>query len=85
MSPHIRGASEPEVRQPRPYGYAMRSCSLSFADVVRYLDAPVLALRALKSDPVVGVPAVVAARLDGADSGWRTSGRYGVVQFAGGG
>ena len=48
--------------------------------VVDYFPCPLLALRTLKSDPVVGLPAGVAERLDSLDDQWRVNGRRGVVQ-----
>jgi hypothetical protein len=48
----------------------------AFADRVAYFPSPVLALRTLKSDVIVGLSAVPQ------EPGWRTSGRYAVIQFA---
>jgi hypothetical protein len=45
-----------------------------FAEVTAYFPAPVVALRTLKSDVVVGLAATPA------EPGWRTSGRYAVIQ-----
>jgi hypothetical protein len=55
----------------------------TFADRVGYFPCPVAALRTLKSDVVVGLDQATAGRLDRDDPGWRTSGRYAVVQFRG--
>lgn len=52
-----------------------------FADVTGYFPAPLLALRTLKSDLVVGLPPGLAERLDAADSHWRSNGRRGLIQF----
>ncbi|MCY3780700.1 MAG: ARMT1-like domain-containing protein [Chloroflexi bacterium] len=53
-----------------------------FADVLSYLDVPVLCLRTLKSDPVVGLPrAETAAQLDRDDPQWRVNGKRGLAQF----
>ena len=52
-----------------------------FAGVLRYLEAPVLCLRTLKSDPVIGLPADVAPQLDRADPEWRVNGKRGLIQF----
>jgi hypothetical protein len=51
-----------------------------FADATAYLPAPVGVLRTLKSDVVAGLPADVVHRLETTEPGWRTSGRYAVVQ-----
>lgn len=53
-----------------------------FSDVVNYLDAPVLCLRTLKSDPVAGLPSARAAeQLDRIDPDWRVNGKRGLIQF----
>ena len=55
-----------------------------FREVVDYLDAPLLCLRTLKSDPVVGLPTAETARqLDGIDPDWRVNGKRGLIQFKG--
>lgn len=43
---------------------------------------PLLALRTLKSDTLVGVDPETIDRLDEEEPNWRTKGTYGVVQFA---
>ncbi len=52
-----------------------------FAAVTAYFPAPLLALRTLKSDPVVGLAPGQGERLDAESPGWRTNGRRGVMQF----
>lgn len=52
----------------------------AFASATSYFPAPVAALRTLKSDVLVGVDDALAQVLDASDSGWRTSGRYAVIQ-----
>ena len=52
-----------------------------FAAVTAYFPAPLLALRTLKSDPVVGLAPGQAERLDAAAPGWRINGRRGVMQY----
>lgn len=53
-----------------------------FQDVMSYLDAPVLCLRTLKSDPIVGLASgIIAERLDRADPTWRVNGKRGLIQF----
>jgi len=54
-----------------------------YQEVTAYFPHPLLALRTLKSDPVFGLDAARAARLDtqhGAQN-WRVLGKYGVIQF----
>ena len=56
---------------------------VTLAGAVRDFPAPLLALRTLKCDTLVGVHAETIARLDAdARPDWRTSGTYGVAQFA---
>jgi len=52
-----------------------------YATVTEFFPAPLLALRTLKSDVVVGLPAGLVQRLDQADPLWRVSGRHGLIQF----
>jgi hypothetical protein len=54
-----------------------------FEDAAASVGAPLLALRTLKSDALAGVDPRVTEALDALEPGWRTSGRYGVVQAAG--
>jgi len=66
----------------RAVGDAIWPAHTPFADVLSYLGAPVLCLRALKSDPIVGLPsAETAGALDRADPDWRVNGKRGVIQF----
>lgn len=51
-----------------------------FAQVAGYCPAPVLALRTLKSDTLVGLPPGLAERLDAEEPLWRSDGRRGVAQ-----
>ncbi len=53
-----------------------------FADAVAYLAMPVAALRAAKSDVIVGVSAEQVARLDAVEPDWRLNGRHGLIQTA---
>lgn len=52
-----------------------------FAEVLNYLNVPVLALRTLKSDPIIGLPEGLAESLDSNDPEWRVNGKRGVIQF----
>ena len=54
-----------------------------FTEVVNYFPAPLLALRTLKSNPIVGLALGEAEKLNQTDSEWRVNGRRGVAQFAG--
>jgi hypothetical protein len=53
-----------------------------FEDAVAYFPAPVVALRTLKAELIVGLRAGAAERLDAEDAEWRVNGRRGVIQFA---
>ena len=48
-----------------------------------YFPAPLLLLRTLKSDPIVGLAAGQAETLDQADSRWRVNGQRGIAAFGG--
>lgn len=66
----------------RTVGDAIWPAHTPFGDVLRYLAVPVLCLRTLKSDPVVGLPtADTATRLDQIDPQWRVNGKRGLAQF----
>jgi hypothetical protein len=54
--------------------------TVPFADTVAYFPAPVVVLRTLKSDLVVGLSGDVVRRLDAEAPDWRVSGRYAMVQ-----
>jgi uncharacterized protein with ATP-grasp and redox domains len=55
----------------------------SFGQATASLPAPVLAVRTLKAEVLVGVAADVVARAERADPHWLVSGRYGVIQAGG--
>ena len=57
----------------------------TLAEAVGDFPAPLLALRTIKSDTLVGVPPETTARLDAQEDAWRTRGTYGVAQLAVGG
>lgn len=62
---------------------ALWSPEVTFAQVMDYFPVPLAALRSLKSDALVGVDAARRLALDAQSDNWRTTGRYGVIQFAG--
>lgn len=68
----------------RMLGDALWQPETPFADATEYFTAPLLALRTLKSDPIVGLPPGMADRLAQADDEWRVNGQRGVIQFKGG-
>jgi hypothetical protein len=67
----------------RAIGDALWAPETSFAAVTRYFPAPLLALRTLKSEPIVGLPDGLAARLDTDDPPWRVNGQRGVASLGG--
>jgi hypothetical protein len=67
----------------RAVGDALWPTETSLAHVTSYFPAPLLCIRTLKSDPIVGLPTGLAARLDAGDAAWRVNGRRGVIQGSG--
>jgi hypothetical protein len=67
----------------RAVGDALWAPETPFAEVTRYFPAPLLALRTLKSEPIVGLPDGLAARLDAEDPRWRVNGQRGVASLGG--
>jgi len=65
----------------RLLGDAVWPTHTAFADVVSYFKAPVLALRTLKSDPIIGLPHGLPTRLEEINPEWRINGKHGVIQF----
>lgn len=53
----------------------------SFESTAAYFPASVVALRTLKSEPIVGLQEGVAERLRAQDPAWNVNGRLGVIQF----
>jgi hypothetical protein len=51
-----------------------------FADAASYFPSPVVALRTLKSNVIVGLDQATVSHLDSADPAWRTNGAHGLVQ-----
>jgi hypothetical protein len=69
----------------RAVGDAVWPPSTPFRDVAAYFPAPLLALRTLKSDPVVGLRPGQAEELDRVDARWRVNGKRGVASLGGAG
>ncbi len=57
------------------------SADTPLEDSLNYLPAPMLALRVLKSEIVVGLEAGQALEMDNRDPEWMFNGRWGVIQF----
>lgn len=53
----------------------------TLAEIIPNFPAPVLALRTLKSDPVIGLTESMAAKIQAADSLWRVNGKRGIIQY----
>ncbi len=65
----------------RAVGDALWPVDKSFAEMLSYFPAPLLALRTLKSDTVIGLPTGTDTRLYAIDQDWRINGKRGVIQF----
>jgi hypothetical protein len=61
---------------------ALWETTTPFAEVLDYLSVPVLALRTLKSDTIIGLRPGQADSLDHIDAAWRSNGRRGLIQGA---
>ncbi|MFI1384831.1 damage-control phosphatase ARMT1 family protein [Embleya sp. NPDC020886] len=64
----------------RLVGDRLWDATTPFAERVDHFPSPVVALRTLKSDVVVGLAAPMVAELDATGEPWRTSGKYGLIQ-----
>lgn len=53
-----------------------------FETVTSYFPGPVVALRTLKSDVVVGVPSDVLTKLESTGEPWRTNGAHALIQLS---
>jgi hypothetical protein len=54
----------------------------SFAALTDYFPGPVVALRTLKSDVIVGLDPATLADLDNTGTAWRTSGTHALIQLS---
>jgi uncharacterized protein with ATP-grasp and redox domains len=67
----------------RAIGDAIWPASATFSEATYDFPAPLLCLRTMKSDALVGVSAADVDALDRADSRWRINGRRGLIQGKG--
>jgi hypothetical protein len=67
----------------RAVGDALWPPDMPFAAVTSYFPAPLLALRTLKSDPIVGLRRGLAQELDSVDARWRVNGQRAVACLGG--
>jgi hypothetical protein len=67
----------------RIVGDALWPPATPFRKACGYLGAPVVCLRTMKSDPVLGLPPGLGETLDAAEPTWRIDGRRGVIQASG--
>ncbi|HMJ50639.1 MAG TPA: damage-control phosphatase ARMT1 family protein [Polyangiaceae bacterium] len=67
----------------RVIGDALWPPEATLGEATRYFPAPVLLLRTMKSDAVVGLPHGLAAQLDAVDADWRINARRGLIQRGG--
>ncbi len=70
-----------DVNYRRLLGDAHWPYTTPFAQAVRYFPAPLVALRTLKGELIVGLKPDVAERLAVDDPDWLINGRRGVIQF----
>ncbi len=75
--------SKGDANYRRAVGDAVWPETTPFARVTGSFPAPLLALRTLKSDPIVGLGPGAAAALDRVDPKWRVNGRRGVASLGG--
>ena len=61
---------------------ALWNPTTAYTNVMDYFPYPVVNLRTLKSDPIMGLPHLLDDQLDKIDPTWRTNGQRGVIQFA---
>lgn len=64
----------------RVVGDALWPADAPFAEAASYARFPLLCLRTMKSDSVLGLPHGLAERLDAEDARWRIDGRRGLAQ-----
>jgi hypothetical protein len=67
----------------RVIGDALWPEGVTVAEATAYFPAPLLLLRTMKSDAIVGLPAGLAGELDRADREWRINARRGLIQRGG--
>jgi hypothetical protein len=67
----------------RVIGDALWSPETTMDAATGYFPAPLLLLRTMKSDAVVGLSAGLAERLDAVDGEWRVNARRGLIQRGG--
>jgi len=75
--------SKGDANYRRAVGDARWPETTPFSHVTASFPAPLLALRTLKSDPIVGLAPGAVAALDRADPAWRVNGRRGVASLGG--
>jgi hypothetical protein len=66
----------------RVIGDALWAPATPLSRACDYLPVPVVCLRTMKSDPVLGLPAGLAEKLDATEPRWRIDGRRGLIQAA---
>jgi hypothetical protein len=67
----------------RALGDAILPPETTFESHTSYFPAPLLALRTLKSDPIIGLVPGQASELDAKDPTWRVNGQRGVASLGG--
>jgi len=82
LSPAHLIISKGDANYRRLLGDCHRAFDASFAKIVSYFPAPVVALRTFKSEVAAGVPSTLSAQLSRQNSAWLTDGKRGVIQFS---
>jgi uncharacterized protein with ATP-grasp and redox domains len=88
LPPHLRAAFasativvlKGDVNYRRLIGDALWAAATPLAKACAYALAPVVCLRTMKSDAVVGLPEGLADKLDATKPGWRIDGQRAVLQ-----
>ncbi len=64
----------------RVVGDALWSPEAPFAEACAYFPVPLVCVRTMKSDSVLGLPEGMSENLDKIEPEWRINGRRGVIQ-----
>ena len=73
--------SKGDANYRRIIGDCRWNTTLSFEKLAAHFPSSLVALRTLKSDPIVGLEPGLAERLDVMDPTWHVNGKRGVIQF----
>lgn len=74
--------SKGDLNYRRMIGDMLWHAATPFTEVLSYFKPPLVALRTLKSDGVIGLPKESLPALDATDPQWRVNGKRGLIQAA---